>query len=431
MVTTILFVSGTAFACAWHMRRHAHVERKSLEKLEASEKTGLNQPASLHPLIDKDRCIGCGACVAACPEGEILGVIQGKAELVEASNCIGHGACKTACPTGSIQLVFGTERRGVEIPLVGPNFETNAPGIFIAGELGGMGLIGNAVEQGRRAIDAIRKLPGIGREDRFDVVIVGAGPAGFSASLAAMQHKLRALTIEQDTLGGTIAHFPRGKIVMTRPVELPIVGKVRMYETTKEKLVAFWQKVERDAGLKIRYKERLEDVVPDGDGFAIRTTRGAYRSRAVILAIGRRGTPQKLGVPGEDLEKVVYRLIDPEQYRGKRVLVVGGGDSALEAAASLAAQPGATVTLSYRGESFHRAKEKNRKSVEQAAAEGRLTVLCGSKVLAVHEVSVEIDQEGRVIHVPNEAVVVCVGGILSTPFLRKLGIEVETKRGTA
>jgi thioredoxin reductase (NADPH) len=413
------------------VRRHAHIERQTLEKLEANERTGLNEPASIHPLIDRDRCIGCGSCAAACPEGEVLGVIRGKAELVEASRCIGHGACKTACPTGSIQLVFGTERRGVEIPHVGPNFETNVPGLFIAGELGGMGLIGNAVEQGRRAIDAIRKLPGIGRGDRLDVVIVGAGPAGFSASLAAMQHELRALTIEQDTLGGTIAHFPRGKIVMTRPVELPIVGKVRMFETTKEKLVAFWQKVERDTGLAIRYKERLEEIAPDGDGFAIRTTRGSYRSRAVLLAIGRRGTPRKLGVPGEELEKVVYRLVDPEQYRGTRVLVVGGGDSALEAAAALATQPGATVTLSYRGTVFSRTKEKNRKLIERLVADGTLNVRLGSKVLAIHRSSVETDLGDQVIHIPNDRVIVCAGGILSTPFLRQLGIEVETKRGTA
>jgi thioredoxin reductase (NADPH) len=431
MVTTILFVTATGFACAWHLRRHTTIERESRATLEANEKAGLNEPASLHPLIDKDLCIGCGTCADACPEGGVLGIIDGKAELVEASRCIGHGSCKTACPTGSIQLVFGTEKRGVEIPNVGPNFETNVPGIFIAGELGGMGLIGNAVEQGRQAIESMQRLEGMGREDRLDVVIVGAGPAGISASLAAMQHEMRAVTIEQDTLGGTIAHFPRGKIVMTRPVDLPIVGRVKMVETTKEKLVAFWQKVERDVGLKIRYNERLEEIAREGDGFSIRTTRGRYRSRAVLLAIGRRGTPRKLGVAGEDLQKVVYQLIDPEQYRGMRVLVVGGGDSALEAATAIAAEEDATVTHSYRERAFTRAKDNNRKAVARASAEGRLNVLYGSEVQAVHQKSVELRYEGQVIHVPNDAVIVCAGGILSTRFLKEIGVEVETKRGTA
>lgn len=431
MVTTIVFLTVTVFACAWHVRRHAHVERSSRRTRADNEQAGLNEPVSLHPLIDKNQCIGCGACAKACPEGGILGLIDGKAELIEASRCIGHGACRSACPTGSIQLVFGTEKRGVEIPNVGPNFETNVPGIFIAGELGGMGLIGNAVEQGRQAVESIRKLPGIGRGEGLDVVVVGAGPAGFSASLAAKQHRLRSVTIEQDTLGGTIAHFPRGKVVMTRPVELPLVGRVRMVETTKEKLVEFWRKVERDTELKIRYNERLEGIAPEGDGFRVRTTRGDYRSRTVILAIGRRGTPRKLGVPGEDLDKVVYGLVDPEQYRGKHVLVVGGGDSALEAAASIAAEPGTIVTLSYREGIFSRAKEKNRAAVARAQQDGRLTILFRSQVRAVQRKSVEIDYGGQTIHVPNDAVIACVGGVLSTAFLKEVGIAVETKHGTA
>ena len=178
-------------------------------------------------------------------------------------------------------------------------------------------------------------------------------------------------------------------------------------------------------------RRHLEEIAPDGDGFAIRTTRGDYRCRAVLLAIGRRGTPRKLGIPGEELEKVVYALGDAAQYRGKRVLVVGGGDSALETAAAIAAEAGSTVTLSYRDKAFHRAKEKNRSRIAQAATDGQMTVLYDSKVLAVHGKSVEVDYAGQAIHVPNDTVIVCAGGILATPFLKKIGIEVETKRGTA
>lgn len=392
---------------------------------------GLTEPASLHPLIDPNQCIGSGACVDACPEHDVLGVIDGKAELINPTHCIGHGACKTACPVDAISLVFGTERRGIDIPLVKPNFETNISGIFIAGELGGMGLIRNTIEQGRQAIEAIGKLQGIGQGDKLDVVIVGAGPAGFSAALGAKKLGLRTVTIEQDSLGGTVAQYPRGKLIMTAPAELPIVGKVKFTEVSKETLLEFWQKVERDTQIKVNYQERMEAITPVDGGFEVSTTRNTYRARAVLLAIGRRGTPRKLGVPGEGLPKVVYRLIDPEQYRGWNILVAGGGDSALEAATSIAEQPGTTVTLCYRGESFNRSKAKNRQRVDEAEAAGRLRVLFKTNVKEIGRSTVKLDQEGELMELRNDSVIICAGGVLPTPFLKQIGISVETKHGTA
>ncbi|KAF0191259.1 MAG: 4Fe-4S ferredoxin iron-sulfur binding protein [Gammaproteobacteria bacterium] len=406
-------------------------QRKNIAARDNARIAGLMEPASLHPVVDPLLCIGCGSCVSACPEDRVLGVISRKAELINPASCIGHGACREACPEGAITLVFGSEARGVDIPLVKHNFETNVPGIFIAGELGGMGLIRNAIEQGRQAITSIAKLAGIGKGDRLDVVIVGAGPAGIAASLAAMQLGLRYANLEQGSLGGTVAHYPRGKIVMTAPVELPIIGKVKLIETSKEALLAFWQGIERQTGLKIRYHERVDGVEASGDGFVVRTTKDSYHTRAVLLAIGRRGTPRPLEVAGEQLPKVVYRLIDPEQYRGLHVLVVGGGDSALEAALSLAGQPGTTVTLSYRSAAFSRAKEKNRQRIEQAAQEGRMTVLLQSTIQQINPADVRIEHDGRVFALPNDAVIICAGGILPTSFLQKLGIQVETKYGTA
>ena len=349
------------------------------------------------------------------------------------SNCIGHGACKAACPADAIELVFGTEKRGVDIPVVKPDFETNIPGIFIAGELGGMGLIRNAVEQGRQALESIRKLDGLGRPNQLDLVIVGAGPAGIAASLGAMEARLRFCTVEQDSLGGTVAHFPRGKLVMTRPAILPIVGRMKFTETSKERLLEYWQGVERQTGLNINYKERVTGIArrPDGRSFEVKTTKKIYVTRAVLLTIGRRGTPRQLGVPGEKSSKVVYRLIDAEQYRGKHILVVGGGDSALEAAYSIADQPGTTVSLSYRSPAFTRAKPKNRDKVAQLAAAGRMNVLMNSSVREIRKDSVVIDIDGEAVILPNQGVIVCAGGILPTGFLKEVGIEVETKFGTA
>lgn len=412
-----------------YLRRKKRRHRQNLSTLHAAVEAGLTEPASLHPVIDPNRCLGAGSCVDACPEGDILGMIRGKAQLIEPTHCIGHGACKTACPHDAITLVFGTEKRGIDIPFVSPSFETNVPGIFIAGELGGMGLIGNAIEQGRQALESIKRLKGNGSS--YDVVVVGAGPAGFAASLSAMQHKLRFVTVEQDSLGGTVAHYPRGKIVMTRPVTIPLVGKVKTRETTKEGLLEFWQGIEKKTGVKINYRERVEEITKNGKGFVVKTTRNTYETTAVLLTIGRRGTPRKLGVPGEELSKVVYRLIDPEQYRNQHVLVVGGGDAALEAAHSIADEPGTTVTLSYRSDSFSRAKEKNRKMVEERQAAGRLQVMLSSNVKTITEKKVLIEHKGNSVEIPNDGVIICAGGVLPTPFLKKIGIEVETKHGTA
>jgi thioredoxin reductase len=409
-------------------------EQRSRRIAEEAVEAGLTEPASLHPIIDPRRCLGCGTCCAACPEKNVLGVIAGKAHLVDPTHCIGHGACKTACPVDAITLVFGTEKRGVDIPNVSPSFETNVQGVFIAGELGGMGLIRNAIEQGRQAMASVVASLGTAknaRHDTLDVTIIGAGPAGFSASLAAMKSGLKAVTLEQETLGGTVAHYPRGKLVMTAPAELPLYGRVKLTRTTKEELLELWQKVEAKTGVKINYGERVDKIHVGQEGFEVVTQKATYKTRRVLLALGRRGTPRKLGVPGEDHPKVVYRLIDAEQYRGRNVLVVGGGDSALEAAVSLSEQPDTRVTLSYRGDAFGRAKQQNRERVQAAASSGRLNVLLKSNVKHIDAGRVTVALENREQALDNDAVIVSAGGILPTKFLQDIGIQVETKHGTA
>ncbi|MFO1436583.1 MAG: NAD(P)-binding domain-containing protein [Gammaproteobacteria bacterium] len=424
MLTALLIWGGYFLFNSRTRQRHAEI-------FQRASQSGLTEPVSLHPHIDSSKCIGCASCVYACPEETVLGVINGKGQLINPSHCIGHGACAAACPVEAISLVFGSEKRGVDIPVVKPNFETNVPGIFIAGELGGMGLIRNAVEQGRQAVESIRKTISRGNDDVLDVVVVGAGPAGIAASLTAMSHHMRFVTLEQDTLGGAVAHFPRAKVVMTKPVKLPIVGSVKFTETSKENLLAFWERIVVQTGLKIRFHERVESIFKDGDILTITTAAKRYRARSVLLCIGRRGTPRKLGVEGEQLSKVVYRLIDAEQYAGQRVLVVGGGDSALEAAISIANVPNTTVTLSYRSENFNRAKEANRRKLEAARSAGNLKVMLGSNVVRIRESSVLIEQGGKTGELPNDAVIVCAGGILPSGFLKEIGVEVETKYGTA
>jgi thioredoxin reductase (NADPH) len=429
----LAFVYAAVFLTIWliYAGRRRRSEARSLDAKKTAIEAGLNEPSSLHPYIDPAKCMGCGACVSACPEGEIIGLVRGKAELIDASECIGHGACRVACPYDAITLVFGTETRGVDIPHVDESFQTNVPGMFIAGELGGMGLVRNAIEQGRQAMDSIRKLDGLGRANLLDVIIIGSGPAGISASLAATAHKLRYLTLEQDSLGGTVAHFPRGKLVMTQPAELPLAGKMKFTEIQKEKLLSFWEGIVRKHRLRIRYSERVEAIKKNGSVFEVKTTRSAYQARAILLAIGRRGTPRRLDVPGEEQPKVVYRLIDPEQYAGQHVLVVGGGDSALEAAGSIAMETDAKVTLSYRSEAFSRAKPKNRARADAAVESRRLKLMLKSKVIEIGPDFVELEWKGERQRLKNDAVIVCAGGILPTDFLKSIGIEVETKYGTA
>lgn len=427
----LVYSAPMAIIWAVYIGLRVRRERSNVAAMAATIKAGLTEPASLHPIIDPNLCIGCGSCTAVCPEGKVLGLINGKSTLINPSKCIGHGACARACPVGAITLVFGTEKRGIDIPHVAPNFETNVPGLFIAGELGGMGLIRNAMEQGKRAIEEINKQCKENRDDELDVLIVGLGPAGIAASLTAMEHKMSFVTLEQDNLGGTVSKFPRGKVVMTAPVDLPMVGRVKFTETTKETLLEFWQQVERDTQLDINYDEQVENIEQVDGLFETTTSKGRYRSKTVLLAIGRSGTPRKLGVAGEELSKVVYRLIDPSQYRGQQVLVVGGGDSALEAAASIAGEPDTHVTISYRSDAFGRAKEKNRQRIDAAVAAGRITLILSSTVSKITTDKVFIDQQGTVHEIANDAVIVSAGGILPTAFLKKIGIEVETKHGTA
>jgi thioredoxin reductase/Pyruvate/2-oxoacid:ferredoxin oxidoreductase delta subunit len=423
-----LYLAVIALVMVLYLKRQSRVQKGHVAVLQEAIQTGMLEPPSLHPVVDLTRCMGSGACAKACPE-KALGVVNGKMVLINPAHCIGHGACLAACPVEAIKLVFGTEKRGIEIPNISPEFETNVKGIFIAGELGGMGLIRKAAEQGRQAMESIRKKAGPGGD--FDVVIVGCGPAGISAGLSAMEHKLRYKIVEQeDSLGGAVYHYPRQKIAMTAPVDLAIVGKVKFNEVQKERLLEFWLDVVAKTGLKISFRERMEAIEKKGDHFVVTTSQGSYSCKNVLLSMGRRGTPRKLDVPGENQPKVVYRLTDPAQYAGQSVLVVGGGDSALEAAIALSEQPNTQVILSYRSDAFSRVKQKNRARLAEQQDAGQLTVMLSSKVLEIFPDAVDIECDGQIKRHRNDIAIVCAGGLLPTPLLQKIGIRFDTKFGT-
>lgn len=405
---------------------------KVREKIALAREEGTFEPVSLHPVVDPGRCIQSGACVAACPEKDILGILNGKATTINASRCVGHGACFHACPTQAITLCIGTEQRGVDLPQVNSLFESNVKGIFIAGELGGMGLIKNAVEQGKQATRNLSKSIPERHSAGYDLVIVGAGPAGIAASLTAKSLGLNFLTLEQDTLGGTVYTFPRQKVVMTSAMDLPLYGKVKLKETTKGELLQLWNDVLSKQNITIREHCRVEQISREKEWFAVNTATGeSITTCAVLLAIGRRGSPRKLGVPGEEMEKVAYRLLEPENVHDKKILVVGGGDSAIESALLL--QHNNHVSLVYRGEAFARLKPANMELIRQAMANQSIQVMFRTNPVKIEHETVLLQNltSGVESSVANDFVYIFAGGELPSQFLEKTGIVITKKFGEA
>lgn len=438
MSSAFIYGAFIALASIPVIRQYRRIRRGERRALSAAGGEAEIHPGQ-HPHIDVSRCIGCGACVTACPEGDVLGVVGGKAAIVEPGKCIGHGLCADACPVGAIEIVTAPPGITAGLPVLSPQFETTVPMMFVVGELGGLALIKNAVNQGRAAVDEIagrlRRLPQVPRvadSTLYDVCVIGAGPGGISASLRALELKLRYVTFEQEELGGTVAKYPRQKLVMTSPVEFPMFGSFKKLAISKEELLRFWEKVHRESGLVVHAGERVEGIDRDAAGsFSVRTGRRTVRARAVILALGRRGTPRKLGVPGEDQAHVMYSLLDAEAYREVHGVVVGGGDSAVEAALGLAYQKGNRIALSYRREAFSRLKARNAQRIAKAARSGQIEVIFRSNPVSVHRDHVVLDVTGTRRKVPADYVWVFAGSIPATDLLEQAGVRMGTKDLTA
>lgn len=401
--------------------RRGHAE--ALKRLKESRRLGIDRPRYQYPQIDASACVGCASCARACPEADVLAVVHGTSVVVNGQRCVGHGRCENACPVGALKVSMGDISSREDIPILTECNETTVPGIYIAGELGGLSLIRNAIHQGRMVVENIAAgLEPCGDGQLNDIAIVGAGPAGLTAALAAMENGLSYILIDENDIGGTILHYPRRKLVMTQPVEIPLYGWLEREEYSKEDLMEIWREAHARFSLDVRAGERVESVRKNGSGFILQTTRGEYRSRRVVLSMGRRGTPRKLGVPGEDLPKVMYRLLDAQSYAGRSVLVVGGGDSAVEAAVGLAKQPGTQVSISYRKSGFFRVKKKNEVSIGELAQRGALKPYFESQVRQISEKSVTLATPGGPVEIENDYVFVLIGGVPPFKMLQEMGI---------
>jgi thioredoxin reductase (NADPH) len=411
------------YVLSFRRRRHADRSRK-----EEAVRLGVDRPTAQFPFIDPMRCIGCGTCVSACPEGDVLGIVGGTATVVNGLRCVGHGRCEIACPVGAIEVSLGDLKSRKDIPLLDASQETTVPGLFVAGELGGLALVKNAIAQARKVVDRVAQLAlttrGAAGGDVLDLVIVGAGPAGLTAAAAARERGLSHVVLEQEgDLGGTIFHYPRRKLVLVQSVDLPILGRLREGEYAKEDLLGILQDLCRRGDLRVRFGERVQGLERNGDLFSVRSTSGVTLSRFVILAMGRRGSPRKLGAPGEELPKVMYQLADAESYEQQDILIVGGGDSAVEAALGLARQRGNRVTLSYRREKLVRIKKKNEERIAGLLAKRRIEPAFGTEVELIAPSSVRLKAPDGVRELPNDYVFVFAGGEPPFELLRQMGIR--------
>lgn len=419
---------GTVYCpgCGAPQQAYELVEARTVEGAAIS---GGGDPKAM---VRSDMCVGCGTCVDACPEPDAI-TLRGKLAVVDDARCRGYGECVAACPVGAIAVTTGAAVNRVSVPLVDANFQTSIPGLHVVGELGGRGLIKNAINEGKLAVERIaRELPrGVPRADGIaaavDVVVVGSGPAGLSAGIEALRSGLSYLVLEQGALSESVRKYPRHKLLLAEPVMMPLYGNLWVADTSKEALLKIWESIVADTGLQVHTGERVLNVTREGGLFLIETSATTHLARRVVLAMGRRGSPRKLGVPGEESTKVFYEVVEMEQFAARRVLVVGGGDSAVECAVGLANQDGIEVHLSYRGDRFSRIKSRNQEKLDRVVARGRVQLLLNTTVREIRADVVLIEGPTGTRILPNDDVVIRIGGDAPYAFLERIGVRIVQK----
>lgn len=378
----------------------------------------------MYPSVNRGVCVGCGTCVLSCKVKKTLALISGKSTLVDPRVCDACGNCEKACPTGANQMLEYGQKLKIRVPQIDENFETNVPGIYIIGTLAGAGLIKEAINQGRAVLNHIMRSV---YPDRLPhVLIIGAGPAGLSAFLSSRKFGLPSTCLEKGAAANTIRNFPKRKIVMAEPVDMPLFGPLWVGDTTREKLLEVWDGILEKTKAPIVTGARLEGVRREGGRFIVSAGGQEIPCDRIILALGVRGEPRKLKVPGEDLPKVFYNLIDAQEFKGRRIAVVGGGDASLEASLALASQ-GCRVTLVVRGESFPMAKARNREKIAAAIEAKTVEVRFKSAVREIKPKSVVVTSGESAEELENDAVFIMIGGELPYPLLEKIGINIVEK----
>lgn len=429
LLTTVL---ALATLVAVQRRKDLRRMRGAVEERTELRETGGAAAKLQHPVVDLSRCLGCGTCVAACPEDDVLELVHGQAAVVRGARCIGAGACERECPVDAITVTIADADERRDIPALTPGLEAiGTPGLFLAGEVTAHALIKTALDQGREVAAEVASRVGDSRGafgEVVDLCVVGAGPAGLSASLEAKRLGLSCVTLDQaEGIGGTVARYPRRKLVTTQPIEIPLHGRVRRTSFEKEELVELWEGIAAEQDLEVRGGHTFLGLSKNADGrFVVRTDQGEVQARHVCLALGRRGAPRKLGVPGEELAKVAYSLLDARSYVGRRVAVIGGGDSAVEAALALGEQAGTEVTLSYRRSAFFRIKGKNQQRLDAAVQEGRVQLALETELTHVRADAIDLRAaDGSVRALANDEVFVMAGGLAPLEVLEASGVSFD------
>lgn len=452
-----LFLAGGGAAGVWPLRRALARGRDRRRPRPAAPAAPPAGPPRL-PVVNAATCLGCYACVDACPF-DVLEVRRYVAVVARPADCCGLTLCEQRCPNGSLVMAAApsavaasgstatadTASTGPEsaeavegasgsiesgIELADSLESREVPGLYLAGDLTGLGLIRNAVNQGAHAVRSIaaarERSPGDGA---LDLLIVGAGPAGLSAALEAEALGLRHLTLEQGSIADSIRSFPRGKLVLDP--DLPLLGRLWLAETSKEELLGRWLQIVRREKPPIREGQRVTAIERDAAGFAVTAvapdgSRSSYRAARLILAIGRRGTPRRLPFPVAPAwaDRVHYSLADARSFAGRRVLVVGLGDVAMEAACALSRQPGTEVTVSYRGDDFRRGKARNIAELRRREAASAVRVVWRSELrdLATGPDRAVLSSPAGSLEIPCDAAFLFIGSITSVELLAQAGL---------